>query len=795
EPLQQQRVIREISQRVLALARQARAAGVFVTIDAEEAYRLQLSLKIFASVYTNPALAGWHGFGLAVQSYQKSAVSVIDWLAGLSRQYHRTIPLRLVKGAYWDSEIKWAQQQGLVDYPVFTSKFATDVSYLACVRRLFDNGEYFYPQFASHNAHTLSAVMELARQCSDEHEYEFQRLFGMGEPIYNAIVSNSDWEIPCRIYAPVGDYRELLPYLVRRMLENGANSAFVNQFKQTDIALEALIRDPVAECQKQPSVAQRIALPAALYPDRKNSSGVNLGNLHVLQTLERQISELAEQQYNASPLINGQTSAGRRHPVTNPADQRLIVGEAVYADAVQIKQAIDVADSAFQDWRLAVVEQRARCLGNAADLLEEKQLELVSLCMREGGRTVSDALSEVREAVDFCRYYAHSAITRFSIPVDLPGPVGESNRLSYQGRGIFVCISPWNFPIAIFLGQITAALVAGNTVIAKPASATMLTAMRCIQLLHEAGVPQNMLQFVSCSGDQLLQHCLNDPRIAGVAFTGSTDTAQKINQQLARHTKIIPLIAETGGQNVMIADSTALLQQVVVDAIQSAFNSAGQRCSALRVLFIDTQIADQVIEKLVGAMRELIIGDPLQFKTDVGPVINQHAVKTLNQHLQRMQKEAHVWYQCQLAEQLSSGSYFAPCLIELDHMSQLTEEVFGPVLHVIRYSTGSLDQVIRAVNATGYGLTLGIQSRLDKTINTIINKAHVGNVYVNRNMIGAVVGSQPFGGMGLSGTGPKAGGPDYLKRFAIEQTVSINTAAVGGNTELLNNQPLSTIQE
>ena len=786
EPLQHLRAIREISQRLLLLARQAREAGIYLTLDAEEAYRLQLSLKIFETVYRAHELDGWPGFGLAVQAYQKSALAVIEWLAELSQQHGRCIPVRLVKGAYWDSEIKAAQQQGLSDYPVFTCKSATDVSYLACAQRLLEMGEYFYPQFASHNALTLSAILEMTRQCDYGHAFEFQRLYGMGEQIYTEIIGHPDWNIPCRVYAPVRRYQELLPYLVRRMLENGANNSFVNQIKQTDISLEMLLHDPVIELQQQKPATRWLALPGDLYPDRKNSAGLNLGDLHVLQSLEQQLQALADKQWNTIPIINGQACPGKPKPVTNPANHQLTIGRIVLADAAHIKQAVHVADTAFQDWRLCPVEQRAEYLLKAADYLEENRLELVSLCMREAGRTLSDALSEVREAVDFCRYYACTAIAQFARSIDLPGPTGEHNSLSYQGRGVFICISPWNFPIAIFLGQVVAALVSGNTVIAKPASATVLTAMRCMQLLHASGIPGDVLQCVPCSGQHLLQHCLSDARIAGVAFTGSTDTAQIINQQLARHKSIVSLIAETGGQNVMIADNSALLQQVVIDAIQSAFNSAGQRCSALRVLFVQAQIADQVIESLIGAMHELVIDDPGQLQTDIGPVINQHAVQMLTQHQQRMQGEAKLLYQCKLTENTRSGSFFAPCLIELNDFTQLTEEIFGPVLHLIRYDTGQLVQVINTVNASRYGLTLGIHSRLDKTINTIIRRARVGNIYVNRNMIGAVVGSQPFGGMGLSGTGPKAGGPDYLKQFAVEQTVSLNTAAIGGNAALLN---------
>jgi RHH-type transcriptional regulator, proline utilization regulon repressor / proline dehydrogenase / delta 1-pyrroline-5-carboxylate dehydrogenase len=783
EPLQHVRAVKELTDKLLILANQARAANISITVDAEESERLEMSLDIFAAVFTHADLSGWSGLGLAMQVYQKRALYVIRWLATLAESQHKKIPLRLVKGAYWDSEIKRAQENGLSDYPVFTHKSATDVSYLACSQLILSHPNAFYPQFATHNAHTMAAIYQSGKQHPG---YEFQRLHGMGEPLYHEIMEAKNWQIPCRIYAPVGHYHELLPYLVRRLLENGANTSFINQIDQPDISVEELVRDPV-ERVKASMKRPQIVFPSALYGEhRLNSQGLNLADPELLQQLQQDLGTLADRHWQAAPLINGRYYSGKQHSVINPCDKRLTVGSVIYADQKAIEQAIEFAAQAFTEWRLCPVSTRADCLLKAADLIEQHRLELVSLCIREGGRTIKDALAEVREAVDYCRYYAQSALELFSAPVKLPEPTGEENLLYHYGRGVFVCISPWNFPIAIFVGQITAALAAGNTVIAKPASQTALTAMRCVELLHQAGIPESVLQFLPASGSLVGQHLLPDPRVAGVAFTGSTETAQFINRQLAQHHQaIVPLIAETGGQNVMIADSSALLEQLVQDIIVSAFNSVGQRCSALRVLFVQQEIADKAIAMLIGAMQELSVGDPGVYQTDIGPVIDQSAQIPLNLHLEAMQQQAKLLYQLPLDTSLSHGSFFPPTLIEISALSQLTQEVFGPVLHLIRYNAAELDQVIDEVNATGYGLTLGIHSRIDANIKTIQQSAKVGNIYINRNMIGAVVGVQPFGGMGLSGTGPKAGGPDYLRRFAIEQTVTTNTAAIGGNTSLL----------
>jgi RHH-type proline utilization regulon transcriptional repressor/proline dehydrogenase/delta 1-pyrroline-5-carboxylate dehydrogenase len=780
--LQHSRAVKELTEKLLILAKKARAANISITVDAEEAERLEMSLDIFAAVFTHPDLSGWSGLGLAVQAYQKRALPALRWLAGLAESRRGKIALRLVKGAYWDSEIKHAQENGLSNYPVFTHKSATDLSYLVCSQLILSRPDVFYPQFATHNAHTLAAIYHSGKQHPG---YEFQRLHGMAEPLYDEIMEVQNWQIPCRIYAPVGYYHELLPYLVRRLLENGANTSFINQIDRADISVEELIRDPV-ERVKTPAQNPQIVLPGALYGEQRlNSFGFNLADPELLQQLQQNLNALADKQWQASSLINGSYHSGEQHVVNNPSDKRLAVGTVVYADKMAIEQALDGADQAFNQWRLVPVEVRADCLQKAAGLLEQHCLELVSLCIREGGRTLKDALAEVREAVDFCRYYAQSALELFCVS-KLPGPTGEENLLYHYGRGVFVCISPWNFPIAIFIGQITAALAAGNTVIAKPATQTTLIALRCVEILHLAGIPKTVLQFLPASGSLTGQHLLPDSRVAGVAFTGSTETARFINRQLAEHHQaIVPLIAETGGQNVLIADSSALVEQLVQDVILSAFNSAGQRCSALRVLFVQQEIADKTIAMLTGAMQELTMGDPGVYKTDIGPVIDQAALIQLQLHLEKMQPQAKLLYQLPIDDSLRHGSFFPPSLIEIDSLSQLTREVFGPVLHLIRYEASGLDQVINAVNATGYGLTLGIHSRIDANIKTIRQSVKVGNIYINRNMIGAVVGVQPFGGMGLSGTGPKAGGPGYLRRFAVEQTVTTNTAAVGGNASLL----------
>ncbi len=780
EPLQYRHAVPAISNKLLALVKQARAANISVTVDAEEAERLDMSLDIFAAVYNDTALAGWQGFGLAVQAYQKRALAVIEWLVALTETQQRTIPIRLVKGAYWDSEIKRAQENGWNDYPVFTCKAATDLSYLACARLIQSRPQAFYPQFATHNAHSVAAICEFGKGHSG---FEFQRLHGMGSALYDELLSERPTH--CRVYAPVGGYRELLPYLVRRLLENGANTSFINQIEDPNISAASLSGDPLTGLNRFD--AKPLVVPVDLFDaQRRNSQGLNLSNPEVLEQLQRDLAEASDRNWSAAPLVAGRQVQGEQHPIYSPYDQHSLVGHVVFSCQSDIEQALHQAARAFNDWRLCPVETRAGYLHKTADLLEQQRLELVALCIREGGRTVRDALSEVREAVDLCRYYTACAVEQFAQPRQLPGPTGEDNQLFQVGRGVFACISPWNFPIAIFIGQIAAALVAGNTVIAKPALQTSLTGMACIRLLLEAGIPENVLQFLPGDGAEIGRHLLSDERVAGVAFTGSSATAQLINRQLAdRHGAIATLIAETGGQNVMIADSSAHQEQLVADALQSAFNSAGQRCSALRVLFLPVETADSVIARLIGAMRLLRLGSPLDIATDIGPIIDQRALSALYKHIEKLKREATLLYQLPLPDDLAKGWFFPPTLAEIPALSFLEHEVFGPILHIVRYQANELAKVVEAINATGYGLTLGIHSRINANMRYIQQHARVGNVYINRNMIGAVVGVQPFGGMGLSGTGPKAGGPHYLQRFTNEQTLTTNLTAIGGNPWLL----------
>ncbi len=787
EYAQCERVLKELAPRILTLTQHASRMNIGITLDAEEADRLELSLDIFAVVFNDPSLKDYQGFGLAVQAYQKRAPCVLDWLASLARQQQRRIPVRLVKGAYWDTEIKRAQAQGLAGYPVFTHKAATDVSYLACARRLLAARDAFYPQFATHNAHTVAYILE---QAGSTRDFEFQRLHGMGEALYSELVGPDKFNVACRVYAPVGNETDLLPYLVRRLLENGANTSFVHRLADGKAPIEKIITDPVQEMNMVKNrLNERVPLPIHLYGDaRRNSQGINFADPLEITKLHEALHEPLTRYWHAAPIVGGQAMPGVPIPIFDPSDKRREVGSVILADAAMVDEALWRAAHATHTWDNTPATIRADILRRAADIFEQRRAEFIALCVREGGKTIPDAAAEVREAVDFCRYYALLAQRDFSAPTTLPGPTGESNQLSLHGRGVFVCISPWNFPLAIFIGQITAALAVGNTVIAKPASQTPLIAAHAVHVLHEAGVPSDVLHFLPGKSDVVGRILINDARVAGVAFTGSTDTARFINQTLAtRSGAIAAFIAETGGQNAMIADSSALVEQLVIDVMHSAFNSAGQRCSALRVLFVQDDIAPRVLHALKGAMDELRIGDPVLLTTDIGPVIDAAAQSALDAHMQHLRTSSHATliHQLILPADTQHGSFFAPCVFEINDMSQLEHEIFGPCLHVIRYAADKLDDVIDAINNTGYGLTLGIHSRIEETVRHIQQRVRVGNIYVNRNMIGAVVGVQPFGGEGLSGTGPKAGGPHTLLRFATERVVSINTAAVGGNAALL----------
>jgi RHH-type proline utilization regulon transcriptional repressor/proline dehydrogenase/delta 1-pyrroline-5-carboxylate dehydrogenase len=788
EVANEDRVRQELLPAVKELAVRAKARNVGFTIDAEEADRLELSLDLIEALATDQELAGWNGLGLAVQAYQKRALPVIDWLADLAHRANRRLMVRLCKGAYWDAEIKLAQERGLSDYPVFTRKVSSDLSYLACARRLFADPEAFYPAFATHNAHTLAAVAEIAISAGGSDEWEYQRLHGMGEELYDQIVGEDRWGRACRVYAPVGSHEDLLAYLVRRLLENGANSSFVNRIADATLPIDDLIADPVEKAAALAVKRQdRIPLPRTIFgAERANSEGLDMNDKPTLENLRSAIEQSARVSYVAAPLIGGRQRSGSSKPVRSPADQREVVGQVSEASVADVAAAMAAAQAAFPAWEGTPASERAAALDGAADRLQGRLPELVALIVREGGRTPADAVSEVREAIDFCRYYAAQAREKFSQPIPLPGPTGERNSLSLHGRGVFVCISPWNFPLAIFVGQIAAALAAGNTVVAKPAEQTPLVAALAVELLHHAGIPGAALAFLP--GDGRIGAALVAAReCAGVAFTGSTEVARLIAQALAgKEGPLVPLIAETGGQNTLIADSSALPEQIVRDVVASAFNSAGQRCSALRVLFIQTDIADRVCEMLAGAMQELRIGDPADLRTDVGPVIDEAARGVLQAHARWLDSFATPIFTCPLDEEATRhGTFFAPRAYAIDSVARLEREVFGPILHVVRWRAEDLDQVCEAIANTGYGLTLGIHSRIDETIKRITDRLHVGNTYVNRNIIGAVVGVQPFGGEGLSGTGPKAGGPHYLYRFASERTVSVDTTAAGGNAGLM----------
>lgn len=781
---QRDRVLAELTPRLLALAVQARAANIALTVDAEESERLELSLEVIQGVANAPELRGWDGFGLAVQAYQKRALDVIRWVAKLAGRNVGRINVRLVKGAYWDSEVKRVQERGLRGYPVFTRKANTDVSYIACARELLAAGEAIYPQFATHNAQTVATIIELAGEAG--REFEFQRLHGMGEELYEQLVGENG--VACRVYAPVGSHEDLLPYLVRRLLENGANTSFVNRIVDDNTPIDEIVADPVQLVDSLPQKAHpRIVLPRYLYgKERLNSQGVNLADPLEYGPFAERVARAGAGAWRARPLIDGKPLDGETQVVRNPANREEVVGEVVNTDPRVVDAAIGSAVKAQVDWNLVRPSERAAILLRAADAYEAHMPELAAYCIREAGRSVVDSIAEVREAVDFLRYYASRVQQEFEEGIKLPGPTGESNELRLHGRGVFVCISPWNFPLAIFTGQIAAALAAGNAVIAKPAEQTPLVASRAVQLLLDAGVPGEVLQFMPGDGATIGARAVADPRIAGVAFTGSTETAHAINRSLAERSGPIPvLIAETGGQNALIVDSSALPEQVVMDVMQSGFNSAGQRCSALRVLFLQEEIAPRVLDLLAGFMDELRIGDPGDLATDVGPVIDTAARDQLMAHAQTIRSRARWSHACRLTSMHERGTFFAPLAVEIDSLSLLKGEVFGPIVHIIRYRSRHLDAVIDAINATGYGLTLGIHTRVDATARYIATRVRAGNVYVNRNMIGAVVGVQPFGGRGLSGTGPKAGGPYYLHRFATEQTITINTAAVGGNASLL----------
>ena len=790
EWIKHERVMDELLPALVDLARQARDANIAFTVDAEESERLDIMLDIFEVMGESQALRRWDGLGLAVQAYQKRALPVIAWLGDLAARQRRRIPVRLVKGAYWDTEIKRAQEQGLADYPVFTRKAGTDTSYLACARALLAKPDAIFPQFATHNAHTLSAIQVFAGPRAD---FEYQRLHGMGESLYELYrdVKKAGHVGPgTRIYAPVGSHEDLLAYLVRRLLENGANTSFVNRLADEEAPIDDIIADPVEQLARaHPHRSARIPKPVDLLPDRKNSAGFVWADPEVSAPVIARMQASLKAPETAGPIIAGQMRSGAARDVRDPSDHRRVVGTVSEGGEAEAREALAIAHEAYRDWDRVGGDVRAKVLERAADLFEENRAHLMALAVREGGKTLPNALGEVRETIDYLRYYASRARALFSEPIRLPGPTGEENDLTLHGRGVFACIAPWNFPLAIFTGQVAGALAAGNTVLAKPAEPTPLIAAAAVRLLHQAGVPPGALHLLPGRGSKIGAAIFGDSRLAGVALTGSTEAAWAINRSLAaRNGPLATLVAETGGQNAMIVDSTALPEQVTRDVISSAFDSAGQRCSALRVLFLQEDVADHMLELILGAMDELKLGDPFELDTDIGPVIDEASRQTLQTHATKMTSEAKLLHRLPLGPEHENGTFFPPHVFEIKSIGVLEREVFGPVLHVVRYAADRLGAVCDAINATGYGLTLGVHSRIDETAQFIRERVHAGNTYVNRNQIGAVVGVQPFGGEGLSGTGPKAGGPHYMLRFALERTYTVNTTAAGGNAALLSSE-------
>jgi RHH-type proline utilization regulon transcriptional repressor/proline dehydrogenase/delta 1-pyrroline-5-carboxylate dehydrogenase len=778
EATNREMVLKELVGDVLELAQAAKRYNLNFTVDAEEADRLELSLEVIARAVADRSLRGWDGFGLAIQAYQKRAQAVIAHVSALAEACGAGMMVRLVKGAYWDTEIKRAQERGLADYPVFTRKAMTDLNYLACAQALLA-AKRVYPQFATHNALSVASIVAMAGKTP----FEFQRLYGMGEALYRALREENP-RIPCRTYAPVGGHKDLLAYLVRRLLENGANSSFVMNASDKSVPVERLLRSPI-DIIGDPAAARhrRLPLPPDLYGEaRTNSRGVELGDRAALEATLRTIGDAAQSEAIAAPIIDGRAVATAPRTVTSPIDAATAAGKVSEADDALVDQAFVAATAGFQAWSRTAGHDRAAALERAADAFEANRGRFLHLLALEAGKTLDDAIAEVREAVDFCRYYAVEGRRLFGGPQRMPGPTGETNDLALRGRGVFVAISPWNFPLAIFTGQIAAALMSGNAVIAKPAEQTPLIAAEAVRLLHASGIATGALQLLPGDG-RVGARLVADARVAGVVFTGSTEVARSINRALAaKDGPIVPFIAETGGINAMIVDSTALSEQVTDDVVTSAFRSAGQRCSALRLLCLQEDVADPVLTMIVGAAQELNIGDPRDPATHVGPVIDREARDKLQAYVDQQRAAGRVVYAGRAPEQ---GYFVAPHIVRLDSADQLREEIFGPVLHVVTYKADALDALIAAIGRSGYGLTLGLHSRLTSTVSRVTRALPVGNVYVNRNMIGAVVGVQPFGGFGLSGTGPKAGGPHYLLRFASEQTITVNTAAIGGNTALI----------
>ncbi len=786
---QHHRVMTELLPRLKELFLLAKSYDIGLNIDAEEANRLELSLDLMEQLVSDPELKGFNGIGFVVQAYQKRCPYVIDYLIDLARRNGQRLMIRLVKGAYWDSEIKWAQVDGMDGYPVYTRKVHTDISYLACAKKLLSAQDAIFPQFASHNAYTLSAIHEMA----GDKDYEFQCLHGMGETLYDQVVGEKNLGRRVRIYAPVGTHKTLLAYLVRRLLENGANSSFVNRIVDENVSIDELVTCPLDEVARTQGLPNGLTpLPRQLYGDtRKNSRGVDLSNEHVLQQLQADMNAGLSLTLDATSLLAPAVTpsqTGQKHAVINPADPKDIVGHVTFANVADIGAMIDACVQAQPAWANLPVAKRADCLRQFADLMEERTPLLMMVAIREAGKTMNNAIAEVREAVDFCRYYADQAQNLGQVPA----------------LGTVVAISPWNFPLAIFVGEVVSALVMGNSVLAKPAEQTSLIAYLAVQWLHEAGVPREVLQLVLGAGD-VGAGLTQDPRINGVIFTGSTEVAKRINQTLSRRQDNPVLIAETGGQNAMIVDSTALPEQVCADVLNSAFDSAGQRCSALRILCVQEDIADHMLEMIKGAMNELVVANPMALNTDIGPVIDKEAQQNLLAHINELKQTAKSYHEVAIDPQISpEATFVSPILFELKDLSQLTKEVFGPVLHVVRFSAKHLDKLIDEINSKDYALTHGIHSRIDGTIDHICSRIEAGNIYVNRNIVGAVVGVQPFGGHAMSGTGPKAGGPFYVQRLSkqsvwqspkVTTPASVNTQALDEVNQLLPQMGLSSEEQ
>ena len=771
---------KELLPKLVKLCEISKQYNIQLCIDAEENYRLILSLKILDKLSSNRNLLGWNGLGLAVQAYQKRAFYVIDWLDKLAKRDNRVINVRLVKGAYWDSEIKLAQELGVPNYPVFTRKSLTDLSWMACAKKLFSLQKNIFPQFATHNAYSIAFIEEFGK----DKVFEFQRIHGMADKIHEYFNRySSDNYQKCRIYAPVGEYNDLLPYLMRRLLENGANTSFVNKINDPKLDIKEIIADPLDIIDQYSQIPNpQIPLPPDIYlPERKNSKGYDLDNEYTRLQIENIFSSI-DLSYKAFSIVKGIDVDDESRKVFNPSKLDQSLGYVAFASESTVRKSLEIASNYFSYWKNVEVENKVEIINKFADLLEVNQEKLVKICVLEAGKTIKDSINDLREAIDFCYYYSSEAIRVFKDPIILKGPTGEKNKLVYEGKGVIFAISPWNFPIAIFTGQIVSALLAGNTVIAKPAEKTSIIAYEIVKLFLKAGLPVGSLQLLIGKGRNIGQIVLNDTRIKGVVFTGSCETAKKIQNDLVkREGEIIPFMAETGGLNFMIIDSSALTEQVVDDAIESGFNAAGQRCSALRILAIQDEVYDKTLKMLIGATKKIKIGLPNLLSTDIGPVIDQEAKDRINNHVKSFKSK--VLSQSPL-ESKYQGYYVTPTIIEIENLNEVKEEIFGPVIHVYKYKSNEIEKLISDINKMNYGLTLGIQSRIENTINYIFNNANIGNIYINRNIVGAVVGVQPFGGRGLSGTGPKAGGPNYLLKFANEKSYSYNTTAAGGNATL-----------